>query len=466
MAVALVVGMGACAESTEPTEPDRSAEARDRPLRPLVYTEDPDHSPEAAAVRDRRLMRQLLEGSDETGSWGELDEPAREGLPALRSAEKLGSVIYRALIEQSDRHWDHLFVPPGAYASLVEIDPEKARRHLDDKQAAAREARRAFEIAKPSEAPSDGLESLFSFERLELGDGRTLQGNVVDGDEQSPVQHWNNRLVVGLADSDVEFHLEIRKILRTPAPGADDPEEATRLGVASEIDVGSRLETFLAAGMHLKPSLLRGYAFPFPLEVGNYWRYARHLADEKAPDRESTGDENRPADLPDALHASRVTMRVEGIERYGARRLVHLRFIYNDADLTRRSEYWLATPRRIYLCRRPCRRHVEDLEWLLRHLRGQTPIFRFPLARDESWQSTFSVDGEWHSVDVPGGSFFGTFALDGLGPLEARIPFHRPARLTRFFAPSKGVVRRRYRLDRREPTTLVESLVDYRIMPR
>jgi hypothetical protein len=430
-----------------------------------VYTEEPDHSPEAAAVRDRRLMRQLLDGSDKSGSWGHLgdNESRDENLPKLHSAENLGRVAYRAVVGQSDRHWDHLFVDPNHYASLVNVELEQARRYVDNKQARARETARQFQVDKPSEAPSDGLESLFEFKRLELGDGRTLQGDVVGENEEAAIaQHWNNRLVLGLADSDVEFHLAIRKILRTPVPGTD----RRRIGVASDIDIGRRLRQFLEAGMHLKPAILDSYAYPFPLEVGNYWRYARKLADNEQTASEDSSDALQPGQLPDALHASRVTLRVESVDRYDTRRLVHLRFIYNDADLTRRNEFWLVTPRQIFFCPRPCRRNIDDLDWTLRYLQRQTPLLHFPLSRGDQWGSTFAIRDEWRNFELPGGSFFGTLAIDGVGPLDDRLPFHRLREATRYFAPSKGVVKRRYRVGTRETHTIVESLVDYRIMPR
>lgn len=436
-----------------------------RPLSPLVYTEDPDHSPEAAEVRDQRLMRQLLHGSDESGSWGSLDDNDDRGgdIPELRSADNLGQVAYRAIIGQSDRHWDHLFVDPNHYASLVDVELARARRYVDDKQARARRTARQFQIEKTSEAPSGGLDSLFEFERLELGDGRTLQGDVVGEDEEAQIaQHWNNRLVLGLADSDVEFHLAIRKILRTPVPGTDQ----TRLGVASDIDIGRRLRVFLEAGMHLKPSILQSYAYPFPLEVGNFWRYARRLAGTEQTSSGESSEALQPGQLPDALHASRVTIRVESVDRYETRRLVHLRFIYNDADLTRRNEYWLVTPRQIFFCPRPCRRNIDDLDWTLRYLQRQTPLFHFPLSRGDGWGSSFTVREEWKNLEVPGGSFFGTLAIEGVGPLDGRVPFHRLQGASRYFAPSKGVVKRRYRVGTRETHTIVESLVDYRIMPR
>lgn len=470
-----------CSDSTDETTDERTSR---RPLQPLVYTEDPDHSPEAAAVRDRRLLRELLHVSDTDGSWGQLESTPDDNRTDLDSPEALGRAIYRALVEQDDGAWDHLFVPPGPYSSLVRIELKKARRFVDDQQADARRARRAFQIDKRSEAPGQGLDSIFTFEGLTLGEGRSLDGDVVDDEDERVAQHWDNTLHLGLAGDDVEFELRIRKILRIHQPGSTSDEEV-RLGVASDIQLGPRLEVFLEAGMHLKPSLLRSFDYPIPLEVGNYWRYARRIADSDASPPSDSSDASDSADasedaptarntddgqISDKLGASGVTMRVESVDRYGSRRLVHLRFVYNDADLTRRDEYWLITPRRIFDCPRPCRRRIEDLSWLLGYLRRQTPILRFPLGRGDSWGgeagSAFRVDSSWYEIDVPGGTFFGTLAIDGLGPLRDRVPFHRLRRATRYVSPGKGIVKRIYGIRGSESDRIIESLVDYRIMPR
>jgi len=457
-----------CSEAPDSEDPTRR---NDRPLQPLVYTEDPDHSPEAAAVRDRRLLRELVHVSDREGDWGQLDSDSGRDAASLDSPEALGRTVYRALIEQRDGAWDHLFVPPRDYASLVRIELEKARRFVDDKQADARGARRAFEIAKPSEAPRGGPSSIFTFEGLELGKGRTLNGDPADQEDEQVAQHWDNTLRIGLADGSIVFELTIPKILRIHLPGSDDAQ--MRLGVASDLRLGSRLRVFLKAGMHLKPALLRSFDYPIPLEVGNYWRYSRRLAgtEDAAPQPETEAPEDPVRQLPETLGASGVTMRVDSVDRYGTWRLVHLKFVYNDADLTRRDEFWLITPRRIYDCPRPCRRNIEDLEWLLGYLRRQTALVRFPISRGDTWGNTggqpvFRVADRWHEIDVPGGTFFGTLAIEGLGPLADRVPFHRIRSATRYFSPGKGIVKRTYQIDGSPSETIVESLVDYRIMPR
>jgi hypothetical protein len=473
---ALTAGVGCADDTPEPAADDPQL----RPLRPLVYTEDPEQTARAVAARERRLMRQLLEGSNTDGSsWGSLESNAGGGLPELDSAEHLGRLAFRALVDREDRAWDYIFVTPRDYAALVNLDLEKARRFVDNQQADARSARRYFEIDKPSEAPRGGLTSVFTFESLELGKGRTLGGSVADDDEVV-AQHWNNILKLGLADGETTFELRIRKILRIHLPGGPDDEQTkTRLGIASEISIGRRLRVFLEAGMHLKPELLRSSVYPFPLEVGNYWRYRRRPADrpEKADtEADPTGQPGGPDRKPAGLKASEVTQRVTSVDRYNTRRLVSLQFAYNDANLTQRREHWLVTPRRIFRCPRPCRRHIEDLDWLLSYLGRQTALFEFPLERGSAWgepvypsrqQEAFRVDAKWRSIEVPAGSFYGTLVLRGIGPLGDRVPFHRVQRLTRMFAPGKGVVRRRYRRSwSDEADTIVESLVDYRLMSR
>ena len=473
----MATGVGCADEAPEPTDEEEQA----RPLRPLVYTEDPEHTAQAAAARERRLMRQLLEGSNTEGSsWGNLQSNAGKGLPQLDSADHLGEVAFRALVGRDDRSWDYIFVTPRDYAALVRLELEKARRFVDNQQADARSARQYFEIAKPSEAPRGGLTSVFTFESLELGKGRTLGGSVADDDEVV-AQHWNNVLRLGLADGETTFELRIRKILRIQLPGGPDQKKRTRLGIASDIAIGRRLRVYLEAGMHLKPELLRSSVYPFPLEVGNYWRYRRRPADghqkaDSETDAPSAPDGPRADGEPAGMEASEVTQRVTSVDRYNTRRLVSLQFAYNDANLTQRREHWLVTPRRIFACPRPCRRHIDDLEWLLSYLGRQTPLFEFPLERGSGWgepvypsrqQEAFGVDPKWRSIEVPAGSFYGTLVLRGIGPLTDRVPFHGVQRMTRLFAPGKGVVRRRYRRSwSPEAETIVESLIDYRLMSR
>lgn len=460
---------------TDSSEGDSS---RIRPLQPLVYTEDPDQTPSAAAARERRLLRRLRHGARTDGHWGDMsDSSSSESFDELASADALGRALFEAIVEGDADRWDYVFVAPRDYASLVEVDLKRARRFVDRQQAAARPVRRAFHIERASERPKGGLASLFEYESFELGSPRTIRGDQVD--EGAPAQYWNNVLRFSLTESDVQFRIDVPKVLRFDVPerrdGAEDAEaaenadpkqEAYRLGVASTLEIGRKLHVFLDAGFHLKPELLDAAEYPFPLQVGNFWRYRRRTAE--APSRSSSSSE---LTVETPLEATEVTVSVEGVDRYRTRRLVHLRARYNDADLTLDRAYWLLSPRRIYICPRPCRRQVDDLDWLLRFLARQTPIFVFPLERGRTWggseDRTFEVVSDWTDAEVPAGSFFGSTLVEGTGPLGDDVPFGSIDRLQRVFSPGNGIVERRYRtiLDG-EQRRVVETLSDYRIMPR
>jgi hypothetical protein len=461
-----VSGMWGCS-SEEKTQEQQAPE--DRPLKPLVYTEDPDHSPEAAAARERRLRRQLQTGAaGDAGRWGAMKEPEGASLPTLRSPDALGQALFDALIAHDEQLWDHVFVRATDYAALVNLSLDNARNFVDTQQGKAAATRRRLEVENPSEAPPEGLTSVFEFEGLALGKGRTVDGPIADEDERV-AQHWDNTLTLGLAGHDATFEIRIPKIIRTgDTPGGGDagPDAAAppdlRLGVASSMHLGPRLEVFLKAGMHLKPTLLDSSDYPFPLEVGNYWRYERRPASDAEADAKKAPDSPAQSTLP----ATTVTTSVESVDRYDSRRLVRLRSEYNDANLHQVDRHWLVTPRRIWSCPRPCRRHIDDLDWLLSYLGRQTPLMQFPLELGTGWPEgtpAFTVGTNWHEVETPAGSFFGSISIDGVGPLDDHVPFGRVHRLTRYFARGIGVVKREVQL---RGTRVVETLADYRIMPR
>lgn len=269
--------LAACNSDTaeEPTSDRAEALA---PLQPLIYTEHPNVDPEAVAVRERRLMRQLVEGADESGNWGSLHDRQRQDLPRISEADVLGRTIFKALVERDHALWDRVFVAPVDYARMVHVDLDKAREYVDGVQARSQDLWINFDIEHASESPEGGLRSVFEYRGLELGEGRTLDGPVAEDDEYV-AQHWGNKLRIGLVDSDVEFSVTIRKILRAPnsVRGGSEPI----LGVASEMSGESRFDVFLGAGLHLKPELMETHDYPIPLKVGNFWRYRRRLSDSE-----------------------------------------------------------------------------------------------------------------------------------------------------------------------------------------
>jgi hypothetical protein len=485
-----------CSSDERPQTDDAQTERDRRPLQPLIYTERPELSPHAARVRERRLMRKLLEGSSQ-GEWGELEHDTRD-LPELSSAEVLGRAIFDALLERDEALWDHTFVSPSGYAALVHVEMPRARRFVDELQGESMPLWRIFAVERPSEIPVGGLSSIFAFEELALGDGRDASGSRVD-EEARAVQYWNNELRLELRGHETTFTIPIPKIVRPPG----DDGRPGALGLASPLRLGEELEIFFRAGLHLKPRLLRPEEYPFPLAVGNFWRYERHRPDESVP---PTRELVRPAPGPVAegelpggrvadapprrrrggLEASQRLLEVTEVDRHGAVRLVTLRQSYDDSALTHHTLHWLVTPRLILDCSSQCVRSIDDLGRLLDYMRREIPLLRFPPRHGLAWGDGgvsrrddpdrseddapavhFRIHNDSPLVEVPAGNFPGVYRIQGSAPsLTTDAPLGAVETLERYFAPGKGVVRRVLRRPGDEETPVVlEDLVEYRIMP-
>lgn len=494
LAAGLVAGLAGC------SPPERAEPASERmPLQPLIYTEFPNLTPEAAAVRERRLMRQLTEGAGGGGQWGDLEVASSGALAPLETREALGEAIFKALIEQNEALWEHVFVRPQAYSGLVHVDLEAAREFVDNLQGKSAETWAMFGVEESSEISQGGLGRLLTLEGMRLGEGRTIDGPLAK-DEESVVQHWGNALLLRFKNSDVVFELLIPKVLRVADPGRPG---AHVLAVGSEIRSDHRLRVMLEMGLHLKPELMRSREYPYPLKVGNFWRYRRYNAALGAeivhdplgvppPLVEVAGSGADPGEERDfgefgalegeervgggALDASEVLLEVLAVDRYETIRLVKLMRTYNDQRLSRFVEHWLLTPRHIYQCNRQCQNQIENVGWLLGYLEQQTPIFRFPLTPGTGWRrggtllsqeesGVFRVDDTWHSLETGAGTFTATVAIDGTGALGLNDPHLRSADQRRYFAVGKGVVQRVLKGTGREGQEVIEELVEVRIIP-
>ncbi|MFU8803814.1 MAG: hypothetical protein ACNA8W_08415, partial [Bradymonadaceae bacterium] len=379
--------------------------------------------------------------------------------------------IFEALLEQSDELWEHVFVPPVDYASLVHVDLERAEEFVDVQIGKSLPTWHLFDVTDSSETPDGGLGSIFSFEEIQLGQGRTVDGPIA-GEDDVIVQHWGNVVSLRFLDTELIFELTIPRIFLL-----DDREKpgTKKYVVASEIGVDHRLNTLLQIGLHLKSQLLRSREYPYPLKVGNFWRYRRYNAATGTPESFD------PLDAPfgegaEGLDGNEVILEVDAVERYGAYRLVRLNRRYNDQNLSRFEEHWLLTARRIYICSRACvtRARNQDLGWLLEYATHQVPIYRFPPSQGAAWgaggrttdSGIFAIDEERHDVETSAGNFPATLAVQGRGPLGDFDPHYRTQQ-TRFFSPGKGVVRRvLYSQDQTgKSMEIVEEIVEYRIIP-
>ncbi len=419
------------------------------PLRPLMYTEVPELTTKAAEVRERRLMRELIEGAEQDQAWGHMVRAA----PAERAdnPEALGRLVFTALMRRDEARWEQAFVKPREWASMVKVDLERAGVFADELLADSASVWDMFEIARLSEAPEGGLESVFEFEAFELGVGRTLRGRKAKKND-IVAQYWGNTLRLRLKGKGVSLEVRAPKVLRL----VDRATGAQKLTLAAPLVASDELETFVEAGLYLKSELLRSQEYPYPLAVGNFWRYRR---EERSADGEL---------LPSRV--DEVLVEVVAVERYGSVRLAKLRWSYNDPDLTKKDAWWLLTPRRVYACDRRCRRRVERVNELMENLRVRAPLFEWPLSVGAMWREgeglSYTVAEAPEEVQVPAGRFVRPPRLVAKGMLGERDPFMNPDRIEQWMARGEGVIKVRMEgvaadLSR---VVVVEELMESRLM--
>jgi len=416
-------------------------------------------------------MRELVEGQQARSQSAEREQRL---LPVTSSDQALGQTLYKALITRDEALWEHAFVSHASYAHMVHIRLPEAAKFVDEQLGDSTETWQLFYVEHTSEAPEGGLGQVFEFAGLELGQGRLANGKPAK--DEPPDQHWGNILKLKLRGSQVTFDLHIPKILRV-VDRRKSPSGVPILSVASAIKASKELETFVAAGLHLKPELLRSQEYPYPLAIGNFWRYHRTPDDPSLQEAQWRDPleaiEDGLDDLPQSVEVSEVLLEVLNLELYHSARLVKLRRSFNDPQLTKQDFYWLMTPRRIYACSSSCAKNVEDMSWLLSYLQREDPLFEFPLRPGYAWGSQgkaarFEVLRELEDIEVPAGTFAGTLMLSGqLQDKALSDPFLNVTKQRRAFAPGKGVVRRTLEGVTRDglKRKLREELVESRIMP-
>lgn len=476
-ALVSVILSGCSGDCLQP--PASSEDSRERPLQPLVYTETADASPQAAAVRERRLLRQLRTGAEQSGDWGGLERSSRD-LPALQTPEALGRALGRALLQRDDVLWSHLFVPPGGYAKLVDLDEQAATQFVDEQRAAADDTWRAFDIDTPSKLPPDGLTGAFKLGGLDLGAPRTLDGGRASKD-QRPIQYWNNRFHLTHPATDLDFSLKIAKIIRIPR--ALSASGQPRFGVAGEIELGRRLDIFLSAGLHFDADILSGADYPFPLNVGNFWKYRRTVrtgidADNPETDEpgtaQSQGDDQSDNGDPDASKSEEILVEVVKVDRFNSWRVAHLRALHLNRQGGRRDTRWLLTPRQIYPCQSRCRRAADNPDRLLQYIDRETPLFTFPMGPGDEWgsvdqqgRSEIRAGDSFRTIESPAGLFSGSIQLTGSASGISWSIDGSPDRVRRWFAPRMGVVQREFEFTSGNTTRrITDELTEFRLMER
>lgn len=456
------------------------------PLQPLVYTEDPDLTPAGAAVRERRLHRQLLEGSTDD-DWGRLHPHERSDRREFDSIDELGKAVVEALTSRDERLFEQVFVSVETHSRIAEVDSQTAEEYVDNELGASGDVWALFSRDRPASIPEGGFGAQLDFEAVELGSSQRIE--LADGSQWT--RHRDNSIAVRWQRPEVTLHLEVPQIIERslPVDDTDDPSAESNEDAGSDADespaesawkIGSRIaptpgiEQFVDAGLHLEPRLLRADEYPFPLGTGTFWRYRRVDPDD---DRDERDVLDRRFDEETAeIVAEEVIVEVREVSNFGSLRLVELLRSYDDHRHTRVREWWAVTPGCIYYCDETCREHIEDIDWLLGYFDDRVPILKFPLEPGGHWgegarevepeQAVFSVHDDWLEVDTPAGFFAGIFRIEGTGDLGDDNRYFEHTVLRRDFAVGRGIVRRIVEpLDGAdEQTAVVEELVEYRLM--
>lgn len=477
-----IVALSACAPPEPTAEP---------PLRPFVYTQPAADAGGVAEAESRMLevfeatgtipidqpiAGEVVSGEPAIGDdiLGELvpdpgeeiesdDEPgavAAGGAGAhVATPEGLGAEVFHAMVAQDAARFDQLLIDSGALQDLAKVKEATARQRAAKLRSASHRSFRLFGPDKMSEAPVGGMGSKLVYVRTRIGKGATIWGKEPRRGEET-VQYWNNAVVFRLARADEPvgpvapttdeeedgeagpyFELALGRMLKTPA-GA--------WRVAAAPSLSSAFLVWLDAGFHLKAEMLTPEHHPFPLSVGNFWRY-----------RVRRVGEPEVGELDDALDATPEEIRIEitEVDKHDGYRIVTLRRTHTQEKKSVTTQRLLVTPRRVYFCTSYCKYKGDDLGYILGYVRINTPLLVFPTMPGMSWrtggrnptsgsQAIYTVREGLESVTVPAGQFADTLAVSG-------------QREVRWLKPGVGIVRREVTSDQGART---QDLVEYRVL--
>lgn len=476
-------------------------EEEEPPLRSLVYTESPGYDEDKAVLVEEHLLKvyretgripsatesaemlreALARQNDAKPGDAVLDSlmpefdddpdtidpmiapPPDDGGPIhLRSPEALAEAAFKALITQDKQLYDKVFISAEGLVALARINDKTARKRAGALRRKAASAFKDFSPGNASEAPADGLNSKMLLKEIRVGKAGTIWGKApTDGEEV--VQHWGNLLVFRLMKSR-ELEEQVGETLFTVSLGRmlKTPDGEWRLAAPPE--VSSLFKVYLNAGLHLKAELMAPEHHPFPLSVGNFWRYtiarASKANQEAAPppvnddDEEATEERSEPT-------TEEVRIEVVEVEKFDGYRMVTLRRQQKNTRTRTDTLRYLVTPRRLYHCSSFCRYKIKDMNFILGYVRKQTPLLIFPLNKGISWKSggvrvtrgaRYHIREKDELAVVPAGEFSNTLVIGGRSGSSYT---------TRYFKPGVGIVQR---VKRSNSDTRVEELVEYRIL--
>lgn len=341
------------------------------------------------------------------------------------------------------------------FEALASGDVERLRVHAFDGQALATASRMSPESGSRTAdeiwdetlatlrmmAPRPGARAIvLQPGQVTIGRPRAVDGSVAEEDEAA-VMHWGNELTFTIRGTDLEFTLRFPNLLV-------DERGLWKLRAAPTVEAG--FEAYRDMGLDLMPELMDTEHAPIPLSVGNYWHYQTR--------RPGTGEgETAYGTLTRDGHRDSV---VEVSEHQGYR-VARFRRVYDDPNRSSSRFAWLVTPTRLFECGRECVRRADDPAWVLAYGRRTTPLCVFPVERGTGWgagghdtrNNAWRVAPEPAEVSVPAGTFPDAFEL---------VRSTAAGRESTYFVPGIGMVMLR---TQSAVETLVEELVDYRILP-
>jgi hypothetical protein len=389
------------------------------------------------------------------------DAPA-QALPLdnLRTPHDLGLALYRALITHDRALFISTFASPEQWAKAVgSSDANKVADTVQKAIQGSEPVWAAFTPADPSEAPVGGLSTRLQLVSFDLGKGYDLRGKVApSGQEQ---QFYTNKLKLQLRGTDKVFTVTVPKLILT--------EQGWRIA-KEPLLIDPMLRTYLDAGMHLKPELLQTDHYPYPLAVGNFWKYrvteVGSLPNMRPPSPASSAPQQAASATPSPTPTTDLTLRlavtsIEAFSAYGYW-VVTLEQLYNAPDRPADTFRYLITPKRVFPCNSECRKKANNVSFILAYIAKQTPHFLFPLPAEGGWgeagqrvsarQGALAVEPGEQRVQVPAGDFERARVIVRTTP---------QGRESRAFVPGIGIVSRKVRAGSAE---LSEELIQYRLM--
>ncbi len=450
-----------------------AAEPTPPPLKPLIYTESAEYTPDFAQKWEDDLLRsfeatgrlqaqpaedQAAPAADPGDDIIEQDlPPAAPAAPAPRSDELdlsspdgTAAAAFQAILRQDRATFDRLLIDQDGLKTLTGVGATTAERRIAALQKAAYKAWSTFSPGNASEEPVGGLAAKLTMTEVRLGTPGDVRGKK-PRDEADTVQYWGTEIAFALTAepqgdaAPYTFTLTLPRLLKLPSG---------EWRIAAAPQVGSPFLTYLDAGIHLKPELLQPEHHEFPLSVGNFWRYRVTW-----PERDTTSDEPLPPleDLPPET----VQIEVTEVVRFDGYRVATLRRTHTAEKAETSLFYLLVTPRRLYHCDRYCKTRSEDLDYVLDHIRLSTPLLIFPLRENVAWtkggkivfeNARYNAQEQREAAQTPAGTFTDTIVVQGRTSSGVEI---------RYFKPGLGVVKR---ILRGNTGTRAEELIEYRVL--